>query len=956
LVVFRYCFTILVVAFLHVAALEAAGKCKNVFVLHSYHQEYPWTKKQHEGFVSIVNASQISSLHVATEYLDTKVNSFNETYREFFLEYLKQKYANFHPGVIYVTDDNALRFVMRYRDTLFPKADVVFSGINDIETAESLDTENYTGVIEKKSVIPNLELLRIFNSRLEEVVFIGDASNTYEAIETELKKTFETYSAIRPRFIKAEKIETVLEALQALPPSYAVLTTIGHFRNAHDESMMLDQSIRMLAEAGKHKIFTMEDAYMFPGVIGGYVTSAKKQGEYAGRMVKAFFEGTAVSEIPVVRISPNEYIFDHQELKRARLFLPAEIRHSADIVNEDVGFYEANRNLILNTFALLAFFTLIALLYIVMMTRRQKLIVEAHTEALEQKAKDLEDAKSSLTHAQKIAHLGNWEWDLREGYVKLSDEAYTILELPQNQKRLSFKRLLGMVHPDDREKVSETFGLVVRRQHTLDSDFKIITPKENEKILHVCAQRYVGNTESPSCLIGTVQDITEQKEAEQRLEHLANYDLLTNLPNRNLFMQHLQLAMNRAKRNQTQLAMLFMDLDNFKVINDTMGHDIGDLLLVNVADRLLKQMRESDIVVRMGGDEFIILLETIKDPLEVAVICEKIIELFSEPFVLQGHELFVTTSIGVSVYPDDGSDAQTLIKHADTAMYHSKEQGKNSFRFFTKEMNERALSRLIIENNLRQAIEKEEFELFYQPQVDLDGGALKGAEALLRWKLQGVGYVAPGDFITVAEETNLIIPIGEWILETVFAQLARWHAAGLEAVRIAVNVSSRQLVRGDLHYTIARLSERYGVDTRWIAIELTEGTLMDISETVLDQLNRLRNMGIEIAIDDFGTGYSSLSYLKKLPVNKLKIDRSFVMDLEEDADDRTLTRTIITMAGSLNLEVVAEGVETDYQRAFLLDEGCEYAQGYFFAKPVPVENFEAYLRDRKPLKGKSDRA
>ncbi|MDX1294684.1 MAG: EAL domain-containing protein [Sulfurimonadaceae bacterium] len=946
---FRYCGALLFFILLNVTVLEAAGNCKNVFVLHSYHQEYPWTKKQHEGFVSVVNVSQIFNLHVATEYLNTKVNAFDEAYREFFLDYLQKKYAEFHPSLIYVTDDNALRFVMQYRSQFFPEAKVVFSGVNDVATAESLAAADYTGVIEKKSVIPNLELLKIFNSRLEEVVFVGDASNTYEAIETELRKTFETYHGITPRFVKAEKIDDVVKQLKALPASYVILTTIGHFRSSHDESMMLDQSIRMLAGAGEHKIFTMEDAYMLPGVIGGYVTSARKQGEYAGRMVKAFFEGVAVADIPVVKVSPNEYVFDRQELKRARLFLPAEIQHNAEIVNEDIGFYEANRNLILNTIALLTFLTLLALLYIVMMTRRQKLIVEAHTEELEQKAKDLEDAKSSLTHAQKIAHLGNWEWDLREGYVKLSDEAYTILDLPQNSRQLSFKRLLGMVHPDDREKVSETFGLVVRRQHTLDTDFTILTPKENEKIIHVCAQRYTGSAESPSCLIGTIQDITEQKQAEQRLEHLANYDLLTNLPNRNLFMQHLQQAMLRVKRNQSQLAMLFMDLDNFKVINDTMGHDIGDLLLVNVSDRLVKQMRESDIVVRMGGDEFIILLEGIKDPLEVAVICEKIIELFNEPFVLQGHELFVTTSIGVSVCPDDGSDAQTLIKHADTAMYHSKEQGKNSFRFFTQEMNERALSRLIIENNLRQAIEKEEFELFYQPQVDLASGNIMGAEVLLRWKLQGIGYVAPSDFITVAEETNLIIPVGEWVLETVFAHMARWKKEGCEAVRIAVNVSSRQLVRGDLHHTISRLSERYGIEARWIVIELTEGTLMDISETVLEQLNQLRNMGIEIAIDDFGTGYSSLSYLKKLPVNKLKIDRSFVMDLEDDTDDRALTRTIITMAASLNLEVVAEGVESEYQREFLLEEGCEYAQGYFFSKPVPVEEFEALLDGGKPL-------
>jgi diguanylate cyclase (GGDEF)-like protein/PAS domain S-box-containing protein len=434
-------------------------------------------------------------------------------------------------------------------------------------------------------------------------------------------------------------------------------------------------------------------------------------------------------------------------------------------------------------------------------------------------------------------------------------------------------------------------------------------------------------------------------QAEERVRHLAHFDELTGLPNRSMFNQRLSHALAQAQRRKTPLAVLFIDLDRFKNINDTLGHDAGDTVLREVAERLQSCLRESDTVGRLGGDEFVVLIEDLPETVHVTAIAQKILTAVARPFVLEGQEFHITGSIGISTYPDDSADMQTLLKNADISMYRAKEQGKNNYQFYSAQMNVHSIERLALESSLRHALERNEFLLHYQPKVDIVSGRVTGMEALVRWQQPGKALVPPSEFIPLAEETGLIVPIGEWVLRTACARLKSWQEEGMAPLRIAVNLSARQFVQENLPHDVARVLEATGLDPSALELELTESMIMKDPERAVTVLNRLKAMGIHLSIDDFGTGYSSLSYLKRFPIDSVKIDRSFIQDIPGDADDAAITRAIIAMAHSLRLKVIAEGVETPEQLRFLREHGCDEMQGYYFSKPLAESEFLRLLQD-----------
>ena len=437
--------------------------------------------------------------------------------------------------------------------------------------------------------------------------------------------------------------------------------------------------------------------------------------------------------------------------------------------------------------------------------------------------------------------------------------------------------------------------------------------------------------------VAVFADISEAKESEERLHRLVNHDPLTGLPNRRLLNELLDRAIRRSDRKNQHIALLFVDLDRFKAVNDTLGHHPGDMLLSGVTRRLTAAVRECDTVARLGGDEFIIMMDSLKQPEDAAIVAKKVIAAMQESFLINGHELFIGASIGISIYPRDGMTAHDLIRAADIAMYQVKHEGRNDYRFYTSQLTENAHERLTLDTMLRHSLERNELVVHYQPQIALDTGKIIGAEALVRWQHPELGMVSPGKFIPLAEETGLIIQIGEWVLRQAANDLLHLEEAGYSLQSVSVNVSAMQIHRSHFSDTVYGVLVETGCDPEKLELEITESAIMNNVDYVIDVCRKLKNIGVKLALDDFGTGYSSLSYLKRFPLDKLKIDQSFVKELPEDAEDAAISGAIIGLGHNLGLTVIAEGVEKIEQEAFLRAKGCHEAQGYLYGKPVPYD-------------------
>ncbi|AOZ51744.1 EAL domain-containing protein [Chromobacterium vaccinii] len=443
--------------------------------------------------------------------------------------------------------------------------------------------------------------------------------------------------------------------------------------------------------------------------------------------------------------------------------------------------------------------------------------------------------------------------------------------------------------------------------------------------------------------VAIFSDLTERKAADERIQFLAHFDVLTSLPNRIHMQDRVELAIHNVVRDNQRLALLLLDLDRFKTVNESLGHSAGDTLLQVAADRIRSALAPGEMLARQGGDEFIILLPVISDPGEAALAAERVRDVFANPIELHNHVLTITPSIGISVYPDDGRDYETLVRNADAAMYHAKSSGRNSYKFYTADLNARAREILAIESQLRFALERDEFVLHYQPQVEMESGRIVGAEALIRWNHPSLGLLGPVRFIQVAEERGFIVQIGNWVISEATRQLVAWRQEGLPELTLAINLSALQFRQPDLALQVKQALESSGLPGHALDIEVTESIIMEDAQATIQTIDNMKNMGLRLSIDDFGTGYSSLSYLKRFKADKLKIDRSFVRDIPHDADDSAIARAIINMAKNLNMQVVAEGVETMEQWQFLEQEGCDFVQGYLIAKPLPADDFAKLL-------------
>jgi len=511
------------------------------------------------------------------------------------------------------------------------------------------------------------------------------------------------------------------------------------------------------------------------------------------------------------------------------------------------------------------------------------------------------------------------------------------------------KNILETYDMDNRYSIDELF-LMLKTEGSLDIEAYMLKKNKQRVICDISLSIFKNDRGEVDGYVGYIQDITAQKKTEyllqrqtERLQYQAHHDTLTKLPNRTLFHDRLSQAIVDSKRNHEKFALLFIDLDQFKKINDSLGHHIGDKVLIEAAARLRSTLRENDTLARLGGDEFTIILKNIKSSENAAYVAEKIIQIMKEPILCDSHTLYVTSSVGICIYPDHSTEPANLIKYSDSAMYKAKDQGRNNYQFYSADMTENAFERVVMESSLRAAIAQEQFTVHYQPQFDTKSDTIVGMEALIRWEHPTMGLIPPGKFIPLAEESGLIVDIDRIVMRIAMQQFQSWYEMGYNPGILSLNLAMRQLNSDDFVEYLKQNIKEICFHPRCLELEVTEGQVMQNPHLSIEKLNTIHDMGIEIAIDDFGTGYSSLSYLKKLPLDKLKIDRSFISDIPDDDDDVAITKAIIALAKSLNLKIVAEGVETQEQRDFIVENECDYIQGYFYSKPLPAEDIEKLL-------------
>ncbi|GEM_PF-1579521 len=570
--------------------------------------------------------------------------------------------------------------------------------------------------------------------------------------------------------------------------------------------------------------------------------------------------------------------------------------------------------------------------------------------------RQLKESERRLESAQHVAQVGYWDMDIQADCLYVSDSLCRLTGCSR-EELTTMDDFVKIVAPDDQKRVAHEIETKVLAGHNYKLEYNILTPKGLKRRIEAVGTSTLSNEGEVIWAMGTLQDVTEQREREELIHYQAHHDSLTSLHNRNSFNEQLDQAIKLHKRLGANLAVVYLDLDNFKRVNDSLGHHMGDELLKIFANRLKAEIRDSDFlahnsvssIARLGGDEYTLLFSVLDKETDAAIIAQRVLADLAEPFKLKDnrggnewHEVFVTASIGIAIYPSDGDTAGELLKNSDTAMYAAKNKGKNSYCFYDHSMNDLSLIRLNMESELRKAVAHNEFFLYYQPKIDLATGKMVSVEALLRWQNDTFGAVSPAEFIPLAEETGLILPISEWVLEEACKQLSAWQTGDLSAISIAVNISGFHFRQGTLEGFVSGLLNKYKLDGQQLELELTEGIIMDDVHKTIDTLGDLKRLGVTISVDDFGTGYSSLNYLKRFPIDILKIDQSFVRDLESDDENAAIVDAIIILGHSLGLKLVAEGVETAAELAYLKTKSCDMVQGYYFSKPVPAEEIVHY--------------
>jgi len=954
------------------AAADSDSQTTRVLILNSYHKGMEWTDEETEGIPQrIKQAKNYATLY--TEYMDWKRYP-DPTNLNSFYEQIKSKYEGVKLDLVIATDDVALEFSLKNRDNLFGGTPIVFCGVNKV-SAERLTKgySNVTGVLETIDPAGTLKAALTVNPQLKQVYVLFDNSesglSTGAIVMDTMRADFPGLTGIPLNMLSRRQL---LDLAGSLTKDSVILATT-YSQDGAGNPLEFDALSKELSLASKVPVYHLYNFGLNNGAFGGSLISGDLQGEEAANLGLLILNGERASDIPFYAADTTRLIFDYNELKRFDISL-SRLPKGSEIINRPFSFYRAYRQLVIGTAASFAVLLLLIaiLLFYVDQVRRIRRKLEQSNE------------RFALATGGSAAVI--WDLDMQKQRYYFSDIWYELLGYDRGELDEEQGGWRTIIHPDDvpveakskREHMNgqtpyyfceyrlltkagtykwfQVRGTVLRDGHGVPLRFAgSMTDVTDRKDYEVKLQDSYQELESTYEELTAVQaELLEQYnrlvenqtmliESEERYRELAYNDTLSGLPNKRSLIEALARFTEENKR--AAAALLFLDLDNFKYINDTMGHSIGDQLLAAFGERIAGLARPRQDHYRFGGDEYVVFLRDIATKQDVLDLAERMLQALKEPFSLQGSLLHVSVSIGIACYPENGTTADELLQKADVAMYRAKQTGKGTYVFYEQEMQHVFDERMRIERHLRDAMSRNELQLYYQPIADIATGETWGFEALLRWDSPELGFVSPPAFIGIAEDCRLIIPIGEWVLTSACRFITSLHEGGYKPYRISVNISLIQLMQDNFIEMVGKVLTHTGLNPAMLQIEITESIFMESFEAIMNKLEFLQSLGVRIALDDFGTGYSSLSYLKQLPIDALKIDKSFIDDLGADRSGESLAESIVSIGRNLGIEVTAEGVETREQLEDLKRMKCDKIQGYFLSRPIPEERVCAWIQN-----------
>ncbi|TCT14352.1 diguanylate cyclase/phosphodiesterase [Natranaerovirga pectinivora] len=936
-----------------------------ILFISSYSPSFPTFDLQIEGLRSVLDETKVE---FKIEYMDTKNFPSKENTLRFY-ESMKYKLNILDPfDVVVVADDNALQFAIDYQQELFSETPIVFLGINDLDRAKLAGANDLmTGVVEYVSMEKTIELAMALMPNATEIIALGDSTETGVAELQIFNNVVKDIENIESRVLNVGDytFEEMAIEIQNISPNTIVLL-LSFYQDKTGRVITYNEVYRFTTANASFPIFRIYSEGIGEGFLGGKVVNHFEQGKSAGIMVQDILDGQDVSGIPILEVSPNVYMFDHNIIEKFNINISL-LPEDAVIINRKIGFYD--QYTLLFWISLSIFIFLVAIIVIMFInTRRRKKAERELLESNEQLTalyEELEASDEELRHQFEIIQESNeklevskerykyvflasneglWDIDVEKKQVYLSKEWYkTFFGSEFNSENISIKDWMDIIYPEDIHIVKRMVDQI-QASYTkkISCEYRVLDINKNIVWVQQSSISFYNNRGKLTRVIGSHSNITSRKNQEINIKRLAYNDTLTGLPNR-LALQNKLISIIQKENQRACGALMFLDVDNFKYVNDTYGHIIGDKVLMEIGNRLQTIKSENISIYRFGGDEFIILINKEKDIDAIKSIAAKIIDLFQHKYSINQQRFYLTTSIGIVMYPNDGTDPNNLIKDADSAMYKAKDKGKNQYMFFNKSMNQEIYDRMYIHNNLRTALEENQFQLHYQPQIDSKSKKVIGFEALIRWETEEFGFIPPLKFIKIAEESDMIIKIGNWILKEAAKFSKEINQYNKDNYIVSVNVSSVQLKQDNFVETVKKIIKEAGALPKNMGIEITETSLMDNFESNANKVKKLRELGIKVALDDFGTGYSSLNYLRQLPINILKLDKSFIEDLLKNNNIYNLTEDIILMSQKLGLTVVAEGVEMKDQFDLLSNYNCDIIQGYLVSRPIPKEEAVKFI-------------